>query len=635
MRASTRLTSALHHRVALGILLAFLLEPLTVDTGKAQEPVKPVTTNTAGLQELLEHHAAWLGGPGALARLQDLTWSGTVKAAGLDGTLVLEETRSGWRRGQLRLGPLSSEDIVGPEGSWALNFSGQVEPMSSAKRETERQENLRSFGRHVLEPAQVRVRDLGREDRDGRGWQVASFNFPNGDGFDLFLDPADGSCTWIREKQDTQTFWTRLADWRIVSGVRLPFEQQTFHEDPKLDTTIRWSEVNINQGLLASAFGAPPSRASTVRIAGDARSTPWMEMTLADGRYMFVKGKVQGHETDILLDSGAQITTVSTTFAAELGLAAAGGLSLQGAVSTQETAVASGIDIEIGPLRLSDITVAIADLATAEQALGRRLPVVLGKELFNAVVVDIDYGSSRIAFHNPSTYSPEATAQPLRLLAAEGGLKQIEISVEGLPPASFALDTGSSGTVTLFKAYTEEHGLLKDRVPRSTRLTRGAGGGSVATVATLKTLTFAGFELRDVPAEFYDQDLGAFNTRRHAGNLGAGVLSRFRVALDYRGGQMYLVPRPDWDRIPFCKNRAGIQADYRGPFLEVVFVAPGSPASRATWNIGERIIAIDRKPIGPDYLGTGTQWVCGNAGSTVTLTDALGRHRKLVLADYY
>ena len=241
-----------------------------------------------------------------------------------------------------------------------------------------------------------------------------------------------------------------------------------------------------------------------------------------------------------------------------------------------------------------------------------------------------------MAFHNPSSYHPDPAGRPLRLLPGESGVKLVEASVEGLPPVQFVLDSGSGSTVTLFKSYVEEQSLLKDRFPRSERLIRGVAGGSVVTVATLKTLTLAGFELRNVPAEFYRENSGAFHTRRAAGNLGAGVLSLFRVVLDYTRDSMYLLPGPGWDRKPFCKNRVGLETDYRGSFLEVVFVAPGSPAAKAGWTAGRRITAIDYQPIDSDYLTTGAaRWSCGEPGSVVTLTDADGTHHSLVLTEYY
>jgi hypothetical protein len=188
----------------------------------------------------------------------------------------------------------------------------------------------------------------------------------------------------------------------------------------------------------------------------------------------------------------------------------------------------------------------------------------------------------------------------LALTASESGVKLVEARVEALAPALFVLDTGSGDTITLFKSYVESNRLLEPREPRSQRWSRGVGGGAAVTIATLHSVTFADFELRDVPASFYSEDRGGFNTTRVAGNLGAGILGRFRVILNFGVGTVYLAPTPAlYDA--FCKDRSGIQANYRSGALDVIFVAPGSPASRSGWKIGDRIIAINRRPIGPEY----------------------------------
>jgi C-terminal processing protease CtpA/Prc len=78
-----------------------------------------------------------------------------------------------------------------------------------------------------------------------------------------------------------------------------------------------------------------------------------------------------------------------------------------------------------------------------------------------------------------------------------------------------------------------------------------------------------------------------------------------------------------------------LQADLRGDQLEVVFVAPGSPAARGGWRAGQRIRAIDGHAIRPDYAATQQQWLYGPAGAKVVLTDSKGAHRSLTLAEYY
>jgi Aspartyl protease len=394
----------------------------------------------------------------------------------------------------------------------------------------------------------------------------------------------------------------------------------------------KWCRADDGEALLQRQ---PTPRPAAAQIVGEQPSTPWLHMELVQGRFIYLKGNVNGRETPILLDSGSSTSILSATFADALGLSRGGSIhTLQGATNAQEVALAADIDIKIGPLRLSGLAAAVADLAGPEKAMGRAMPVILGKEVFNAFVVDIDYPHSRIAFRTPESYRPERGARPLRLLPDEFGLKLVEASVEGLPSRHFIVDIAAAGNLTLFQAYADENGLLTDRFPRSQRLSRGTGGGSVVTQATLKSFTLAGFDLRDMPADFYQGRGGAFDRRSVAGNLGAGVLNRFRVVFDYSRELIYFAPGDGWDR-PFCKNRAGVQADFLGSLLEVIFVAPDSPAAEAGWKVGERIMAIDHRPIAEDYLTSRVEWSCRKAGSTVILTDGAGLDRSLVLADYY
>jgi predicted metalloprotease with PDZ domain len=136
-----------------------------------------------------------------------------------------------------------------------------------------------------------------------------------------------------------------------------------------------------------------------------------------------------------------------------------------------------------------------------------------------------------------------------------------------------------------------------------------------------------------MPAEFHDAAEGFFSARHIAGNLGAEVLKRFRVAFDRSNGVMYLLPAAGWDSEPFWKDRAGLEVRSQGTYNEVTFVAPGSPADAAHWKVGERIVAIHVNLVGPPHPVK--DWRTLPAGTRVDLKDGSGAVRTLVLADYY
>ena len=608
------------------IFLAFSLLGASIGAAGAAEP-------TGDLASLVEAHLRWRGGREALAQLQDLTWTGTFKSSGFKGRTTLRETRTGWMRQELEGGPWSGVDVVGAAGSWNVTVSGQVEMMSAHNAELQRRGTLRRFAGPLLDPGAAGLSDLGSESHDGKRWRVVRIGYPDGDSYDLFLDPADASCTWARETNGAKTHWERLTDWRRVAGVRLPFARRGVYAYPKQEWTVRWTAATANQGLSSTSFERPLPRREIVHFADGAASTAWLPLTLPDGLHMFVRGTVAGRASDIMVDSGAQFTVLSQSFAKQLRLKQSGHMRVAGTVNAQGAALAPGVDVQIGTLSLSKLTVLVTDLREVETRMGRSVPVVVGSELFNGAVVDIDYPGTRIAFHDPARYQPEPEARPARLLPGDRGDMLVEASVEGLPAALFSIDTGSHDTVSLFGGFVEKNGLLQNRSPRSRRPSHGVGGSREATIATLKSFSIGGFEMHDMPATFHDAEEGAFSARDIAGNLGAEVLKRFRVALDRTNATIYLSPGAGWDSKPFWKDRSGLVARSQGEYYEVTFVAPGSPAAAANWKVGERIVAVDADLAGQsDPID---DWRTLPAGTRVVLTDGSGTQRTLVLADYY
>jgi hypothetical protein len=154
-------------------------------------------------------------------------------------------------------------------------------------------------------------------------------------------------------------------------------------------------------------------------------------------------------------------------------------------------------------------------------------------------------------------------------------------------------------------------------------------------VATLRSVTIAGFELRNVPAAFQATDVGgAFDTKRQEGNLGAGILSRFRVLFDYSRMCLWLEPGPALDA-PFPKDKIGLGLEWADGALTVEFVAPGSPAAEAGWKVGERLAALDGRKAGADFRKTSAMWLEEKAGTRIRLTLADGTERTLTLKEYY
>jgi C-terminal processing protease CtpA/Prc len=118
-----------------------------------------------------------------------------------------------------------------------------------------------------------------------------------------------------------------------------------------------------------------------------------------------------------------------------------------------------------------------------------------------------------------------------------------------------------------------------------------------------ETFALAGTTFIHVPVSVSDSHAGAFASRSLAGNLGTGILSRFRVTFDYRAHTLTFSPNPNADA-PFRSDRTGLsvtQKDARE--ITVLSVMAGSPAETAGVLAGDTIVGVNGVSVPDEKLG--------------------------------
>ena len=290
------------------------------------------------------------------------------------------------------------------------------------------------------------------------------------------------------------------------------------------------------------------------------------------------------------------------------------------------------MSVSVPGVTLKDATVAVIDLSEIGDVLGREFQVVLGAEVFTRAIVALDYPNHRLAFLPPAPYSPPEGTRSVRMYSRDG-VPKVGCRFEKLPPTLCDIDTGSNSSVDIVAHYVDEHDLLAGREPVSRVATGGVGGMIEAPVSTLRDFEFAGVSMGPMPAYFLAEAVGSLDTHEIAGNIGADLFRSFVFIFDYPGMRFHVIQEGERYEIP--RERSGLQSIFRGDYLQVFFVAPGSPAAAAGFEKGQRITTINGEPIGLDYVESGFRWRYGASGTEVVIADDLGRERTIVLADYF
>ena len=124
----------------------------------------------------------------------------------------------------------------------------------------------------------------------------------------------------------------------------------------------------------------------------------------------------------------------------------------------------------------------------------------------------------------------------------------------------------------------------------------GIGGPSRSRVLRGGALALGVEAVASPVVEVSTDKAGAMADPSIAGNIGAGILKRYIVTLDYNHTTMYLkpvtIPVDDLDTF----DRAGLWINQAADGFVVVDVTKGAPAEQAGLKAGDVIVAVDGKP---------------------------------------
>lgn len=154
--------------------------------------------------------------------------------------------------------------------------------------------------------------------------------------------------------------------------------------------------------------------------------------------------------------------------------------------------------------------------------------VVVGADLFAATTVQLDNSTHRVVLGAPA--SQRGYAVPL---AFDNFVPFVDVLLGDLP-AQLTLDTGDESSINLSFGFCQAHKIF---TATSEHEVSGIGGTSVELLGTIPSVQIGGYSIES-------PSIGATPNLPNTedGHLGAGLLARFNVTIDYGAGLLHFVP---------------------------------------------------------------------------------------------
>jgi hypothetical protein len=230
------------------------------------------------------------------------------------------------------------------------------------------------------------------------------------------------------------------------------------------------------------------------------------------------------------------------------------------------------------------------------------LPVhgLIGFNLFKDYIVKIDYSSEKLTLYRPEHYKYRDRKKDIILpLHFDGNKPFVRTSIvtEELQevPVKLLVDTGASDAIWLSEKSDERIGIPQNHI--ETFLGRGLNGDLYGTKGRIDGLWVGPLVLPKPIVAFPNSDLidQLISSNDRNGTIGAEILRRFLVTIDYRNSRMTL--RPTYRvKEDFNYNMSGMEVINPMPGLPIFTITDireNSPAYFAGLQVNDQILSLN------------------------------------------
>ncbi len=549
-----------------------------------------IDAQTDPLSEVLQNCIEASGGRDALHNLQVIHTIDSLSMAGLSGT-----TESWWVKEPFmgfsitEIGPVKQEILILGDSVWTIDRNGHLSSGGAEARDEMALSKRTVFYSYLFDSSMVSIDDDTLIDNI----LAVPLHLEFHQEIVFYISKE----TWLPVLMTAEVMGLEVRsypdNYESVQGVVSPMYSRSvipaFGQEIVTENILTEYNIPIPESLFTLT-----SRSGDWELEDPGTPTTFY----LRGEHIYLEGEVNGTSVNVLLDSGAGATVLDSTLASDLELEGSGRLPVMGIGGTREFSFVKVPSYSVAGALLNDQYLAVIPLAEEfYPSTGERIDLILGYDFLSRFVTRIDYGSETITLFDPDSFliPPDITVVPaVRTMS----LLSVKALLEDSIPINLLLDTGAGGCIHLTPGFFEKHpDFLQDRPSFETEI-QGIGGEESIIGFRVSSVTLGDFT---VPGGICSSFDGGDIFNQFDGILGAGILSRFIVYLNYNSSSVFLEPSVLFhEGLP--ETLTGIGLEIAENELVVRMIVEGSPADNAGVIEGDVLLEIDGHQVSFEQL---------------------------------
>lgn len=314
---------------------------------------------------------------------------------------------------------------------------------------------------------------------------------------------------------------------------------------------------------------------------------------------MYIKVKVNNYNAplDFIFDTGASTAVLNTRVAEKLNISSDYQQSARGVNGTKVYDIATGQKVSLNDIKITDVNLVLVDLIKLEEKTGRNIDGIIGFDILRRYITEFDFGKMEINLYSfKDRIEKINTFKKLPFRFNGPPIPVVDLTFKMVDntnvSGSFLFDSGASLTA-LFNTPFAKRKNLKNKIGKSiTLISRGLNESSSNTYGSALELEIGNFVFENFPIELAQSSKGVSGSRNFDGILGAEIIHRFDMVLNYKTKTIYLKPNSKFTKafkFPMC----GMSLSLVNNKIVVDEIIEDSPDYESGIRIGDELISIN------------------------------------------
>lgn len=303
---------------------------------------------------------------------------------------------------------------------------------------------------------------------------------------------------------------------------------------------------------------------------------------------------------DFVLDTGApELSIIEAEITKKYKLDTKSGGNLSGAGENQvKFSFIEKARLTVGDINIINPRLGTISLVHMEPYWGKPKHGLLGGNVLKDLITEINYVNKTVKFYKPENFSYQGMGKKIPVKIIDNSIfitAKIQLGEEKVFKGKFLIDTAVRNTF-FNSPFTRKHQLIEKSNEIVENITGfGLGGVGFGKQSRIKSLELGGYLLNEPIVELTTDKKGIAASKTFDGIIGADILSRFTLILDYANKEIILCPNKNFnDTFEYDKSGIYLILDINDQNIyKVAHVIPGSPASNAGIFMGDIIIEVD------------------------------------------